>query len=293
MLQVNLDLAGAEWVLVAYFSGDKNMLGVVQSGKSPHVVTGSLITEVPEDLVLRDHKLIDDKTDPNLIHELRTKELPELLKMRTRFLPRTMSIRQAGKKSNHALNYGMKYRTFALNNEVTEAEAKPICEAYSTVAYPGIQDYWKGIKQELRENGRTLENPFGRRVTLLDEWGHELWMAAFSFKPQSTCTDCTLLGIRKSYKDVRLPMRMLRLGAQVHDSLMLQLPEGMPVREMAEVILEVGNNMTPELEINGHKLRLNYDAKIGRNWGTMYGLPRSNSLDELSEGVSKALAKLS
>lgn len=292
MYQVNLDLAGAEWVLVAYFAEDKNMLNVVATGKSPHVVTGSLITEVPEDWVLRDHKLIGDHTDPNLIHELRTKEFPELLKLKVRFLPRTMSIRQAGKKSNHALNYGMKYRLFAMNNEVSEAEAKPICEAYSTVAYPGIQDYWAGIRRELRENDRVLLNPFGRKVRLLDEWGHELWMAAYSFKPQSTCTDCTLEGLSRAYEDTGLPMRLVKFNAQVHDSLMKQVPSSMPLREMAQAILLTGDYMTPELEINGRKFRLSYDAKIGRNWGDMVGLPRAKTVDEMEEGLRQALSKL-
>src|SRR5262252_5768753 len=197
MLILEMDLAGAEWVVVAYLSNDPNMLGVVSSGKSPHVVTGALISGASEEFVLEEHKLVGSHTDPNTIELIRTglKVPPNT------FLPRVMSIRQAGKKSNHGLNYNMKYRRFALENEMLEADAQPIVERYVNVAYPGIKDYWAGVKKELKDNRRTLVNCFGRKVKLRGEWGEELFNQAYSFKPQSTVVDSVNGAMVLAYTD--------------------------------------------------------------------------------------------
>ena len=247
------------------------MLSVVHSGKSPHVFTANFVTRIPEDLILKDHKAVGDVTDPTAIRDIRAKEVPEVLELEKKghFLPRTMSIRQAGKKSNHALNYGMKFRRFALENEITEADAKPLVDKYSTVAYPKLPLWWEDVRRRLRDNDRTLTNCFGRKVKLLDEWGHELWMAAYSFEPQSTVADCTIQGLRKAYHDnMDIWMQRVRFGAQVHDSLMFQYPEKDP-EGMAHAILRVREHMTPLLRIKGQEFRLGCDVKIGRDWGHM------------------------
>lgn len=293
MIQVNLDLAGAEWVIVAYLTGDENMLSVVRSGKSPHVVTGNLVTRIPEEFILRDHKIVGDNTDPTVIRQLRSKELPELLTMEKDgyFLPRTMSIRQAGKKSNHALNYGMKFRRFALENEITEADAKPLVDKYSTVAYPKLPEWWDRVRQKLRLD-RTLTNCFGRRVTLLDEWGHELWMAAYSFEPQSTVVDTVNQALKKTYDHMALPLDKVRLGAQVHDSLMFQYPE-YDLVGMAESILQVRSYMRPVMQINGQQVQLGCDVKIGRDWGHMREIKVADaSVAEVVERLKEGIAKL-
>src|SRR5215475_10772879 len=107
MLFLNFDKAGAEWVVVAYLSGDERMLDIVKSGRSPHVATGALISGASEQLVQLEHEKVGEANDPYAIEEIRA-SIPEL-RLGSYFLPRTMSIRQAGKKSNHALNYGEGY----------------------------------------------------------------------------------------------------------------------------------------------------------------------------------------
>jgi hypothetical protein len=94
---LNFDLSGAEWNVVAYLSQDPGMQAVVRSGKSPHIVTGAKISGLPEDVVKKEASIIGDLNDPIHISELRQTELKGLLDG-AKFLPRTMSIRQAGKK---------------------------------------------------------------------------------------------------------------------------------------------------------------------------------------------------
>jgi hypothetical protein len=267
---LEFDLSGAEWVVVAYKSGDANMIGVVESGKSPHVVTGSLISGIPEDLVEQENKIVGSKTDPDLIEELR-EQLPDLYMFPKAFLPRTMSIRQAGKKSNHGLNYGMKYRKFALLNEIPEKDALIMCDAYSTIAYPKVENYWKETREQLKKD-RTLTNCFGRKVKLRGEWGNDLFMEAYSYIPQSTVVDSVNQAMCEVYENEEPLFVPMELGAQVHDSLMLQYPVPVDSRgwdDMAAFCLRVKEYMRPELEYSGYKFRLNSDLKVGISWGSM------------------------
>lgn len=280
MLLMEFDLAGAEWVVVAYLSRDKNMLGVVASGKSPHVVTGALISGAPEAFVLEEHKLVGNNTDATTLQQLRRQlQIPQGI-----FLPRVMSIRQAGKKSNHGLNYNMRYRRFALENEMMEEDARPIVEAYSTRAYPGIQNYWEDIRKELKDNKRCLTNCWGRKVHLRDEWGETLFNQAYSFKPQSTVVDIVNRAMRLAFKDQSGPFRKMFLGAQVHDSLQIQSPvpgdfeDWIMLAAMARKIKET--YMRPEIEYHGVPFRLGCDMKLGLNWGDMHEVKLPHDLEE-------------
>lgn len=296
MIFLEFDLAGAEWVVTAYLSGDANMIEVINSGKSPHIVTGARISSVEEKVVEAENKIVGNNTDPDVILGLREAHFPELLEMHkadTIFLPRSMSIRQMGKKSNHGLNYGMKHRKFALLNEVTETDAMPIVHAYSTVAYPGLQDYWKAIREELRTNNRVMYNCFGRKVRLLGEWGHDLFMAAYSFKPQSTVVDTVNDAMCMVYEDEGPLFVQPQLGAQVHDSLMLQHPMYHSDKEliaMTEFCLRVKEYITPEIEYNGHKFQIKCDLKVGVSWGHMETIRLVDDVTSLSELIRAAVA---
>lgn len=273
-MMLEFDLAGAEWVVVAYLSQDPNMMEVIRSGKSPHIVTGGLIAGCSEELVTADHKAVGSNTDPTTIERLRASiGFPQGV-----FLPRSMSIRQAGKKSNHGLNYDMRYRRFALENEMLERDAEPIVTLYRTKAYPRIFDtYHPGIREELQKNDRSLKNCFGRKVRLLKEWGPELFMAAYAFKPQSTVFDCVREAMIKSFEDESLAFKPMRLGAQVHDSLMVNYPVPETRDEWLNAATFVWRlsqeYMRPELVYEHVPFRLGCDAKLGISWGRLKSLP--------------------
>ena len=286
MLFIEFDLAGAEWVIVAYKANDPNMLEVVESGKSPHVVTGSLISRVSEELVEAENKLIGMETDPVKIAKLR-EQLPAL-HVGAPFLPRTMSIRQCGKKANHGLNYGMKHRKFALVNEIQEAEAAKIVEAYSGKAYKRLQNYWEDTRSQLRKD-RTLTNCFGRKVRLLDEYGPDLLQAAYAFVPQSTVADCVNQALRLAYNDVRPEFQFAHPCVQVHDSLLFAHESKDP-----EVLLQFCASMTehmrPMLCYSGEEFQLEVDVKVGTNWGKMQTFPRKASEAQVRELFVAAVA---
>lgn len=295
MILIEFDLAGAEWVVVAYLAGDQNMIGVVESGRSPHVVTGSLISGASEEFVTQEHKVVGSNTDPDTIRALRSVlDAPPGI-----FLPRSMSIRQAGKKSNHGCNYYMRYKRFALENEMPEADAEPIVEYYSTKAYPGLQKYWEMTRTMMKDNGRVLENCLGRKVRLMGEWGVELWMAAYSFVPQSTVFDVCRIGMIRAYQDESLVFHDMHIGAQVHDSLMSNYPT--PVTDddyyaLARFLHDmVYHHMRVPLHYIGavdqveRQFTLGVDAKMGYNWGDMRSVKVTQDLDEVVANIKQAL----
>jgi hypothetical protein len=91
-----MDLGGADWFCVAFLSGDKNMIDVFKSGKSPHLITGRLMSGMPEDIISREDDILKKYKDPVEILTVRQEKIPEVFN--ASFLPRTMSIRQAAKK---------------------------------------------------------------------------------------------------------------------------------------------------------------------------------------------------
>lgn len=293
MLFIEFDLAGAEWVVVAYLSGDKNMIDVVESGKSPHVATACMISSVSEELVLADHKLLGSNTNAVDIMALRVEYLPDLIDLHEKdaiFLPRSMSLRQMGKKSNHGLNYGMKFRRAALEWEIMEADAAPIVDAYTSVAYPGIKEWWKATQAQMRKN-RTLTNCFGRKVRLLGEMGSDLFDQAYSFVPQSTVVDICLQAMCSAFEDRSIEFVPWHLGAQVHDSLMIQVPthDWLVVEAICTKIIK---HMSPELEYNGHKFILGVDMKIGLNWGDMRSVKRVEEIRAVYEELVASAAQV-
>jgi hypothetical protein len=261
-LLIELDKAGAEWVVVAYLSGDGQMLKVLRSDRSPHVITGSLISGCPQDLVEKESKLVGFQTDPTLIEATREK-LPEL-QGNGYFIPRTMSVRQAGKKANHGLNYGLGYKTFALYNEMEERDAKEIVRRYHEDAYPSIRQWHEKIKRQLNDN-RTLTNCFGRKRKFYDAWGMDLWLDAYSFIPQSTVVDMVNIGMTKAFNDKSLDFQLL---AQVHDSILIQVPPNWEkaAQDCKKIALDY---MMPTVQYGAREFQILTDIKVGLDWSVM------------------------
>jgi hypothetical protein len=276
---VEFDLAGAEWVIVAYLADDANMLSVVKSGRSPHVATGALISRCPEALVIKEHELLGSMTDPDGLLTMRKRVLPELFEG-DYFIPRSMTIRQAGKKSNHGLNYNMKYRRFALENEMPETDAKPIVELYNDEAYPGIpRTFHADVRSELKTNDRTIVNLLGRKARLLDQAGSDLWDKAYAFKPQSTVWDICRQAIVRAFNSTDPLFEPMQLNAQVHDSILFNYPSEPRERLMAFASRMV-ELMSVKLVAKGHEFVLGVDVKAGPNWGQMEKLVLPKDISE-------------
>lgn len=292
---MEFDKAGAEWVVVAFLANDPNMLAVVRSGESPHVATGHLITSASKELIILEDKILDKTTDPDELLRVRSSvpELAPLLDLP--FLPRSMTVRQAGKKSNHGLNYDMKYRRFALENEIPEADAQMMVDLYNTVAYPGVPEWHKRTRDELHANGRVLTNCFGRKSgRLMGEVGHELYAKAYSFVPQSTVGDIVNRAIFAAYESDTSYFRMADLLTQTHDSATYQYPIN-DILGMATFAVRFAYGeefLNPELTYGEHKFHIGTDLKIGLDWGHMHKVKLSEDVTQVAEALAQTLEVL-
>jgi hypothetical protein len=286
-LLVELDKAGAEWVIVAYCANDGAMIQVIEAGISPHTATGVLISYSNKEFVDIESKAVGNATDPTRITELRE----GLILKKDWWWPRSMSIRQAAKKSNHGLNYDMKYKRFALENEVQENEARELVEKYHS-AYPGIRQWHNSIQEQLRKN-RMLENCFGRKRRFLDGWGPQLFDAAYSFIPQSTVFDITRVGMVKWQSDSDLCNT--ELLAQTHDSLTFQFNDIANGSDLAPIAIKLGlDYMNPTLCYNQREFQIGTTMKIGTNWGGsgMHECLLSDDVAETAAAVDEVLEQI-
>lgn len=266
---VELDKRQAEWVIVAYDSGDANMIKVIREGLDPHTYTAFLMSGVNQELIKREAKVIGHSTEPGEITHLRATKFDQTAKAEfdnAILLPRNMSLRQCGKKANHGLNYDEGYKTFALTNEILEKEAKFMIDRYHAV-YPGIKQWHKQIQQQL-EKDRTLLNFFGRKRRFLDAWGDLLFKSAYAHVPQSTVSDILNRGLIHIYRDITPHMARVELLAQVHDSILIQYPIN-HIRDLGRVVHTMKQHLEPQISIHGRSFTIKTDMKIGKNWGEM------------------------
>jgi DNA polymerase I-like protein with 3'-5' exonuclease and polymerase domains len=262
---IEVDLRQAEWVVMAYCSQDSRMLEVVEEGLDPHTRTGELISRAPTELVLAESKLVGHETDPDQLNLLR-RPLKDDWDLGKYFLPRTASIRQAGKKSNHGLNYGLQYKNFALHNELLESDSKKIVTAYHN-AYPGIHNYHKWVSEQLKK-GRVLYTCFGEKYITHDQLTLETLMSAYSFQPQATVGRVTNIGLRRLFDAKDPPLRRIEPLANVHDSILNQGTFN-NCKEFDICLSSIDRNMEVELEYHGRKFMLQREFKVGRDWGHM------------------------
>jgi DNA polymerase-1 len=272
-----VDKRQAEWVVVAYLTGDANMISVVESGMDAHIHTASLMFKCDKETIAKEAKLIGNNSDSDIIERLRTEAGINVK------YPRTMSMRQCGKKSNHGLNYDEGPNTFALLNELEQTEAKVIVELYHSI-YPGIRIWYESVKRQLQKD-RSLTNCFGRKVRFMDSWGPDLWKAAYSMLPQSTVVDSLNQGMCKVYADKWITQQLnVDLLAQVHDSILMQVPiEVAYDAEKFNALKEtVYDYVSPELCYNNRKFKLNTDSKMGLNWSGFHPDHNPDGMQELT-----------
>lgn len=274
-LLIEVDKSQAEWIIVAHLANDPEMLRIFREGLDAHIVTGSLISRVPEDIAVAESVKLGHLTDPKLILAGREEFLPDLLTFEGGFIPRNMTIRQMGKKSNHALNYDMSYRRFSLENETPERDSKLIVNGYHTV-YPGIRQTFHAKIRRSLEHDRTLLNCFGRKRRFLGQWGDDLFKAAYDHIPQSTVSDIINRAYALIYKE-ETPFGTFLPITQVHDSILLESYYSTG-EELWDGLHRIDIYMSPTLNYSNHDFTIATTFEAGYSWGekNMVKLPLDN-----------------
>ncbi len=147
---VGADLGQAENRVVAYASGDPNMLKVVNSGGDIHRTNAAMIFD---------------------------KNLEDI----------TYEERQLGKRITHGANYMMGPITFARFAELPTADGKRLLQQYHDT-YPLLRQWHRETQDKVRKE-RMLENPFGRKRTFMGRLNDSTFRDAIAYIPQSTVAD--------------------------------------------------------------------------------------------------------
>lgn len=260
---ISMDKKQAEWVITAYVCGDPKMISAIENNEDIHSRTIHEMTGVPLDLIAKDNKLIGKLNDADDILQLRSNNLPELIDGKWRFLPKNMSLRQCGKKTNHGCNYLETYRMFALLNEIPESDAKLYVNGYRDT-YVMLPMWWENVGNQLHKD-RTVLNVFGHKRRFLGELNHDLKKKAVAYIPQSSSVWVLNYAMRDWYNYNSSPLDDLWLHAQVHDELLFSFPVDDWDR-MAEAILIMNDFMTPKMSWEGRDFTIGTDLAIGIYW---------------------------
>lgn len=231
------DLRQAESRFVAYDSADKTLIDMLESGADVHTHVGKAI-------------LRQMGRDPESIPVAEFKS----------------TWRQLGKKAGHGLNYAMKPGMFVevvfneLDLQITKKDAEQITEAYFGL-FPGIPRWHSKIRSELW-NSRKLTAPSGWERYFYGRYGDDMFKEAFAWRPQHTIpwiTNHLMLHLCEERRCGRLDFRLI---AQVHDSLILLVPDA-KLKDVAQSCL-AHKTWHPKVILLGGEMWIPTEVKAGK-----------------------------
>jgi uracil-DNA glycosylase family 4 len=247
-LGYSIDLSQIENRLVAYVGGVIEQIKAFESGIDLHRLTASVIFGKPYDE-------ISGEDGSSTLGDGRQSE------------------RYWGKKGNHATNYDVSYKTFALKNEMPETEAKYTLEKIHR-GYPQVRNGFHVIIQNMLFKDRTVTNLMGRKRLFLGPIRpsfpnvpksacQNTYREAYAQLPQSTTADkINEQGLEFIYENQEV-FRSVELLAQVHDSVVFQIPLSVPFEEHARMVLLIKQSLETPLWWKGTRIDTPADVSIG------------------------------
>jgi DNA polymerase-1 len=171
--------------------------------------------------------------------------------------------RRSAKAINFGLIYGMSAFGLARQLGIGRGEAQKYVDLYFE-RYPGVKQYMDETRRRAHETG-FVETVFGRRLYLPEIQSRNQALrqyaerSAINAPMQGTAADI----IKRAMIDVdawlRATQRNTRLIMQVHDELVLEVPEA----EVDDVVRELCDRMARAANL---KVPLKVDVGVGRNW---------------------------
>ena len=223
---VSADYSQIELRIMAHISGDENLARAFEAGEDVHRATAAeVFGRSPREV--------------------------------------TSEERRYAKVINFGLMYGMSAFGLAQQLGLERATAQAYIASYFT-RYPGVAKYMEEIRVQAREQGY-VETVFGRRLWLADirssaqarRSGAE--RAAINAPMQGTAADLIKLSMMAVQDWIDREQLATRLIMQVHDELVLEVPQG----ELARVKEQVPQLMTGVAQL---KVPLVVDLGCGPNW---------------------------
>jgi DNA polymerase I-like protein with 3'-5' exonuclease and polymerase domains len=244
----SFDLSQIENRIVAYAGGVLSQIEAFEQGIDLHTLTASIIFGKPYDQISK----VDGSSS---LGDGRQSE------------------RYWGKKGNHGINYDESYKKFALVNEMPEADAKRMLADIHR-GYPQIQGGYHAMIQHQLKTTRTITNLFGRTRLFLgpvfpsypnvpQHACDETYRQGYAHFAQSTCADkINEQGLEYIYynQDLFKPVELL---AQIHDSIVFQIPLSLPWIEHARMLLLMKKSIETPLIWHDTEIITPTDLSIG------------------------------
>ncbi|MSQ72015.1 MAG: DNA polymerase I [Betaproteobacteria bacterium] len=223
---VSADYSQVELRIMAHISGDERLLAAFEAGEDIHRATAAEVFN-------------------RALHEVSSEE------------------RRSAKAINFGLMYGMSAFGLAQQLGLERATAQAYIASYFT-RYPGVARYMQETREGAKEKGY-VETVFGRRLWLSEirssnqarRQGAE--RAAINAPMQGTAADLiklSMLAVQKWLDDSRMASKLVM---QVHDELVLEVPEV----ELERIKAELPGLMTGVARL---KVPLVVDVGSGMNW---------------------------
>jgi DNA polymerase-1 len=223
------DYSQVELRVLAHISGDPQMLAAFGRGEDIHASTAAAIYGVALDEV-------------------------------------TSEQRRVAKMTNFAISYGVTGYGLADRTGLTPQEAEAFIQSYFKT-YPQIEAYIEQTRQQAQERGY-VETLLGRRryfpqlatkARVHRNVREQAYRMAINAPIQGTAADILKVALRRLWHRLQKRRLASRLLLQVHDELVLEVPEG----ELEEVAALVVETMEGAYELEA---RLKVDTKVGANW---------------------------
>jgi DNA polymerase-1 len=178
----------------------------------------------------------------------------------------TADQRRVAKMTNFAISYGVTGFGLSERTDLTAPEAEAFIQAYFKT-YPKIKEYIERTREQAREQGY-VETLLGRR-RYFPELGtqarvhrnvrEQAYRMAINAPIQGTAADVLKVAMRRLWQELRSRDLSSRMILQVHDELVLEVPED-ELRPVASLVIEI---MEGAYDLDAP---LKVDAKVGRNW---------------------------
>ncbi len=227
---LSVDYSQVELRIVAHISGDEAMIAAFRAGQDIHATTAAAIYGVSLEAV-------------------------------------TPQMRRHAKAINFGLIYGMSPFGLTRTTDLTLAEAENFVEAYFE-RFPGVKRYIEETRRKAAEQGYVetllgrrryfpeLQKPANRNARLRAE------REAINAPIQGTAADIMKLAMLRVDERLRCDQLPAKMLLQVHDELMLEVPEG----DVPAVLAAVRAEMEGVYRL---AVPLATDAKVGKNWDEM------------------------
>jgi len=278
----SFDLSQIENRIVAYTGGVLAQIDAFEQGIDLHTLTASIIFRKPYDQISK----VDGSST---LGDGRQSE------------------RYWGKKLNHGTNYDESYKKVALINELPEAEAKQLMEEVHR-GYPQIRNGYHTMIQDMLKSSRTVTNLFGRTRLFLgpiyESYPNtpryactETFRQAYAHFAQSTCADkVNEQGIEYIYYNQNL-FKPIELLAQIHDSIVFQIPLTIKWTEQAKMLLLIKQSLETPLIWHEREIPTPVDLAIGLNMNKeimeeLKSKDIPNNIEKLAENLQLIYNKL-